>query len=145
MFKHSPHSKANELILWFSGNLLFCFSFLKVFYLVLRERAGEGKRERETQNLKQTPSFELSQPDEGLEPKNSEIITWAEVRCLTDWATQVPLLLFIFKPYLTGVDFYVCCKVRFALYCCGWYVWRKSSLTQVSSWQKEENFNSLFR
>ena len=32
-----------------------------------------------------------TEPDEGLEPTNREIMTWAEVGHLTDRATQVPL------------------------------------------------------
>ena len=31
-----------------------------------------------------------TEPDVGLEPTNHEIMTWAEVGCLTNWATQVP-------------------------------------------------------
>ena len=31
-----------------------------------------------------------TEPDMGLEPMNCEIMTWAEVGCSTDWATQVP-------------------------------------------------------
>ena len=53
---------------------------------------GRG-RERERQNLKQAPGSELAvstEPDEGLEPTNHEIVTWAEVRRLTAWATQAP-------------------------------------------------------
>ena len=42
-----------------------------------RTRAGEGQRERETQNPKQTPGSELSdtEPDVGLELTNREIMT----------------------------------------------------------------------
>ena len=32
-----------------------------------------------------------TEPDVGLEPTNCEIMTRAEVRHLTDWATQAPL------------------------------------------------------
>ena len=32
-----------------------------------------------------------TEPDVGLELTDCEIMTWAEVGCLTDWATQVPL------------------------------------------------------
>ena len=31
------------------------------------------------------------EPFAGLEPMNSEIVTWAEVGRLTDWTTQAPL------------------------------------------------------
>ena len=50
---------------------------------------GEGQRERETHNLKKAPGFS-TEPDVGLELTNHEIMTWAEVRRLTNWATQVP-------------------------------------------------------
>ena len=47
-------------------------------------RVGEGLRERETQNPKQTPGSELTvstEPNVGLEPMNREIMSGA---------TQVP-------------------------------------------------------
>ena len=73
----------------------FLFLFFLIFfslYLFLREkdrvRAGEEQRERETQNPKQAPGSKLSAR---LEPTNREIMTWAEVGRLTDWATQAPL------------------------------------------------------
>ena len=37
-----------------------------------------------------------TEPDTWLEPTNREIMTWAGVRHLTDWTTQVPQFL----PYL---------------------------------------------
>ena len=57
-----------------------------------RAWAGEGQREGETQNLKQAPGSELSAQslDVGLKPTSCEIMTWAEVRRLTNWATQAP-------------------------------------------------------
>ena len=53
---------------------------------------GRG-RERQTQNPKQASGSELStqSPTWGLNSQ-AEIMTWAEVRHLTDWATQVPLI-----------------------------------------------------
>ena len=45
--------------------------------------AGEGQRERETQNPKQAPGSELSEPNAGLERTNREIMTCAEVRPFT--------------------------------------------------------------
>ena len=63
-----------------------------MFILFLREREGETEpeqergRERETQNLKKAPGSEPSapEPDMGLKFMNCEIMTRAEVRCLTD-------------------------------------------------------------
>ena len=52
---------------------------------------GEWQREMQTQNLKQGPGSEQSaQPDAGLELTDREIMTWAKVGRLTDWATQAP-------------------------------------------------------
>ena len=36
-------------------------------------------------------------PDAGLELTDREIMTWAEVRRLTNWATQAPLVLVLFS------------------------------------------------
>ena len=41
------------------------------------------------------PQAFSTEPDVGLELMNREIMTWAEVGRLTDWATQAPLLVFI--------------------------------------------------
>ena len=40
------------------------------------------------------------EPDTGLKLTDHEIVTWAEVRRLTDWATQAPLLM-LFEIYLS--------------------------------------------
>ena len=49
----------------------------------------EGQREKETEDLKGLHT-ERGQPKVGFKLTNHEIMTWATVRCLTDWATQVP-------------------------------------------------------
>ena len=36
-----------------------------------------------------------TEPNAGLEPTDHEIVTWAEVRRSTDWATQAPLCRFL--------------------------------------------------
>ena len=85
--------------------LILQFS-IKIFFLMFiyywetekdRAWAWEGQREGETQNLKEAPASELSaqspEPDAGLKLTNCKIMTWAEVGGLTDWATQVPLVL----------------------------------------------------
>ena len=54
---------------------------------------GKGQRQierkRKTQNLKQSPGLWAvsTESDMGLELINPEIMTWAEVRCSTNWAT----------------------------------------------------------
>ena len=47
----------------------------------------EGDTESETGSRLWAVSTE---PDAGLEPTDWEIMTWAEVGRLTDWATQAP-------------------------------------------------------
>ena len=47
----------------------------------------EGDTESEAGSRLRAVSTE---PDAGLELTNREIMTWAEVGCLTDWATQAP-------------------------------------------------------
>ena len=64
------------------------------YYLFLKESWGRGKREREERIPSRLCAIS-TEPDVGLELMNCEIMTWAEVRCSTDWATQVPQLLTI--------------------------------------------------
>ena len=81
----------------FFNSILFIYLFLYLFSFEKqwdKAWAGEGQRQEETQNLKQTPGFEKAvstEPDAGLEPMNCEIMTWAEVGRSTNWATQAPL------------------------------------------------------
>ena len=82
-------------------------------YFWQRDRAwaGEGQRERETQNPKQAPGSELSgtEPDMGPEPTDCETMTRAEVGRSTNRTTQAPLyilsinleLLFKKKGYMS--------------------------------------------
>ena len=66
-----------------------------------RGREREGDTELEVGSRLWAVS---SEPNAGLELTDREIVTWAEVRRLTNWATQTPLLLQIFNKtngYLT--------------------------------------------
>ena len=68
--------------------------FLNV-YLFLRESVSRGGSEREgdTESESETGSrfwAVSAEPDAGLEPTSHEIMTWAEVGCLIDWATPAP-------------------------------------------------------
>ena len=61
---------------------------------------GGAEREGDTESEAGSRLWAVStMPDVGLEPTNCEIMTRAEVGCLTDWATQAPLIL---------TDFNVC-------------------------------------
>ena len=50
--------------------------------------AEEEQREKEAENLKQAPPCQ-HQAVEGLEPKNCEIMTWAEIKSpMLNWLTH---------------------------------------------------------
>ena len=52
---------------------------------------GGSEREGDTESETGSRLWAVStEPDAGLEPTNCEILTWAEVGHLADWATQVP-------------------------------------------------------
>ena len=52
---------------------------------------GGAEREGDTESEAGSGLWAVSaEPDTGLEPTNHEIVTWAEVGCLTDWAAQAP-------------------------------------------------------
>ena len=60
-------------------------------------QGGDGQRERDTEPEGGSRFWAVStEPDAGLELMNHEIMTWAEVRHLTDWATQVPHPVIVF-------------------------------------------------
>ena len=72
------------------------FFFLMFIYFWDRERqsmnGGGAKREGDTESEAGSRLRAISPgPDAGLELTDREIVTWAEVGRLTDWATQAPL------------------------------------------------------
>ena len=63
-----------------------------------RQSMNRGGAEREGDTESETGSrlwAVSTEPDAGLEPTDREIMTWAEVGRLTDWATQAPLFFFL--------------------------------------------------
>ena len=77
-----------------------------IFFMFICERESEWEREKERQSTsgggaerKGDRESEAgsrlwavsTEPDAGLELMDREIMTWAEVGRLTDWATQAPL------------------------------------------------------
>ena len=66
--------------------------FLFIFETETEHKQGRGReRERETEPEVGSKLWALStEPDSGVKLTDCEIMTWAEVRGLTDWATQAP-------------------------------------------------------
>ena len=81
----------------------FCLIFFSMFiYLWDRERqslnGGGSETEGDTESETGSRLWAVStEPDAGLELADLEIMTRAEVRRLTDWATQAPPLLCLFN------------------------------------------------
>ena len=59
---------------------------------------GGAERDGDTESEAASRLWVVStEPDAGLELINREIMTWAEVGSLTDWATQAPQVYFSFS------------------------------------------------
>ena len=63
----------------------FFFSLMFIF-----ERQTECGRKRGRQSIQSRLWAVSTEPDMGLEPTDHEIMTWAKVRHLTNWATKAP-------------------------------------------------------
>ena len=63
---------------------IYYFSFFKILFIFLKER----KRGSSRLPTEQGAWF-------GAQSQDPEIVTWAELRCFTDWAPQVPLHLLL--------------------------------------------------
>ena len=60
-------------------------------------RGGGEEREGDIESKAGSRLWAVStEPDVGLKLTECKIMTWAEVRALTDWATQVPRLYYYF-------------------------------------------------
>ena len=80
---------------WWTFIYLFIFNFFNVYFWD-RERqsmsGGGAEREGDTESEAGSRLWAVStEPNAGLELTDCEIMTWAEVGCSTDWATQAPL------------------------------------------------------
>ena len=61
---------------------------------------GGAEREGDTEFEAASRLWAVStKPNVGHEPTSCEIMTWAEVGGLTDWATQAPLKLLYFEKF----------------------------------------------
>ena len=66
-----------------------------------RVQAAEGQTEGDTESEAGSRLPAVSaEPDVGLKLMNREIMTWAEVWCLSDWATQVPQLHLVLNEWI---------------------------------------------
>ena len=64
------------------------------------QSASKGGTEREGDTESEAGSglwADSTEPDAGLERTNHENMTWADVRRLTDWATQAPLYFWFLR------------------------------------------------
>ena len=85
-------------IMFLLSKFLFVVVFLNVYFWKRekeRERGRaqvlEGQREGSTESEAGSRLWAVSiEPDAELEPRNCEIMTWAEVGSLPDWAIQAP-------------------------------------------------------
>ena len=84
------------------SNLSTCFFMDYTFFLTFiyfwdreRQSMNRGRLEREGDTESETGSrlwAVSTEPDVGLELMDREIMIWAKVGRLTDWATQAPLM-----------------------------------------------------
>ena len=93
--------------------MFFIFIYFVIIVLMFifdreRQRQRQRERERET-DTKSGAGSRLwavsTEPDAGLQPTNCEIMTWAEVRPLTNWATQVPQVASFLKLPVLSEEF----------------------------------------
>ena len=96
MLYYKIYEESTPIIFWsqfpfFSNFLMFIFERERetVSMWARLGRKTEGDTESEAGSRVWDVSIEVNV---GPELANSEIMTWAEVGCLTDWATQAPLL-----------------------------------------------------
>ena len=86
-------------------------------YLFLRERERPSRsrcvaeRERDTESEAGSRLWAVStEPDTGLELTSLETLTWEEARCSTDWATQMPHMIFFIDFGYWPLIRYMICK-----------------------------------
>ena len=80
--------------------IVFFFFFNVYFWKRERQSVSGGRAEREGDMESEAASrlwAASTEPNVGLEPTNREIMAWAEVGRLTNWATQTPQDRFVFN------------------------------------------------
>ena len=88
------------IILFF---IVFYHNFKNYFWEREREHGRGRGRERGRQKIGSGLCADSREPNAGLKLMNYEIMTWAEVRHLTDWATQVPRTLYSQYVYIYNI------------------------------------------
>ena len=85
------HLRFLHVFSWFNSS----FFFFNILFIFERERelvskgGTEREREGDTEHEAGSRLWAVStKPSAGLELTDHQIMTWVEVRCLTDWATQ---------------------------------------------------------
>ena len=118
---------------------VFCFSFFKVLFTYLKEKERERKsvHERECAQAggKGRDRGRSRHPTEqgawcGTGSLDPEIMTWAESRYLTDWATQVP------RVFQTCLNVYVSLEVG--------QKWGWGSWTKCTAWSSQRGRPNLW-
>ena len=70
-------------------------------YLFIWEREKECVREQKQGDQGREKQAE-QETQQGAQSQDPGIMTWAKGRCITDWATQVPLSLSLNKHFLSA-------------------------------------------
>ena len=94
--------------MWLFYNLcLTLYIFLKIFLNIYlfweRQSMSSGGAEREEDTESKAGSrlrAASTEPNTGLELRNHEVMTWPEVRCLTNWVTRAPQLIHLENFYI---------------------------------------------
>ena len=81
---HFPYSKMKHLF--------FLIFLMLIYFWETEHKQGRGRERGRHRIQGRIQALSVStEPDAGLELTNHEIMTWAKVEHLTDWATQEPL------------------------------------------------------
>ena len=101
-----PSSLVNLCLCFFLSSFLF-LTFIHFWETETGCESGRAEREGDTGSEAGFSIWAVrAEHDMELEPMNREIMTWAEIGHLIDWATQVPLSVFLYLVSV-GVNHWV--------------------------------------